>query len=198
MMPSPDAPLVVKVGGSLFDLPELGPRLRRWLATLPTEKIVLVPGGGRMADVVRDLDQRHRLGEETAHWLALRTLTLHAEFLATLVDNAAVVTDLGACPALWNQGRLPVLDGFAFARTDHGRPGSLPHSWAVTSDSLAARVARVLDARELILLKSMTIPEPTDWREAGRRGWVDVFFAAAIGAELAVRSINFREWRPMT
>jgi aspartokinase-like uncharacterized kinase len=191
-MPTHDAPLVVKVGGSLFDLPELGTRLRCWLATLSTAKCVLVPGGGQMADVIRGLDQRHKLGEETAHWLALRAVGLNAHLLATLLDNAEVVTNLDACLALWRSSRLPVLDAHVFAQSDDGQPGSLPHSWSVTSDSMSARVAHVLGARELILLKSMTIHDGTDWCEASRRGWVDPYFAEAIGSDLQVRVINFR------
>ena len=35
---------------------------------------------------------------------------------------------------------------------------------------MAARAAVVLDASELVLLKSVTIMEPYDWTEAARRG----------------------------
>lgn len=54
-----DGLVVVKVGGSLFDLPDLGPRLRAWLKTLRTADVLLVPGGGPTADVVRSLDRAH-------------------------------------------------------------------------------------------------------------------------------------------
>ena len=40
--------IVVKVGGSLFDLPDLGPRLRAFLASLADEDRLLVPGGGSL------------------------------------------------------------------------------------------------------------------------------------------------------
>ena len=62
-------PHVVKVGGSLFDLPGLGPCLRRWLDGLDGD-VILVPGGGPTADVVRTFDRRQVLGQEKAHWLA--------------------------------------------------------------------------------------------------------------------------------
>ena len=58
--------VVVKLGGSLYDATDLGPRLRAWLDARPERRVVLVPGGGPMADVVRDLDTRHHLGEESA------------------------------------------------------------------------------------------------------------------------------------
>ena len=61
----------MKVGGSLYDLPDLGPRLRRWLDAHAPREVIVAPGGGPFADVVRDLDRAHRLGEETSHWLAV-------------------------------------------------------------------------------------------------------------------------------
>ena len=80
------APIVVKVGGSLFDLPGLGSRLVSWLETLPHSEVLLVAGGGVAADVVRQLDRCHGLGEETSHWLALRALSLTAHLLASLLQ----------------------------------------------------------------------------------------------------------------
>src|SRR5207248_2464665 len=86
-----DPSLVVKVGGSLYDLPDLGPRLHAFLRSLDRPEVLLIPGGGPTADVVRDLDRRHGLGEETAHWLALHALAVNAHFLAALVPGGAVV-----------------------------------------------------------------------------------------------------------
>ncbi len=192
---------IVKVGGSLYDLPDLGPRLGRWLREQAGERVVLVPGGGDTADVVRGFHRTHGVGEELCHWLALRALSLNAHFLAGLLELASggrqaaeVIEDLGACPAVWQAGRTPVLDLFAFALADEGRPGWLPHRWTVTSDSLAARVAVVAGARRLILLKSVAIPPEMGWAEAARRGHVDEAFPGVVQeAALEVRAILFRQ-----
>jgi aspartokinase-like uncharacterized kinase len=188
--PSPAA--VVKVGGSLFDLPDLGRRLQDWLTAQATRAILLVPGGGPAADVIRQYDRLHGLGEERAHWLALMALALNARLLSGLLPQAVVVPHTRALETLWQQGKIPVLDLYAFAEADEGQPGSLPHSWAVTSDSLAARVARAAGARELILLKSTALPAGMDWAEAGRRGLVDAYFAEMVGNTLSVQCIDFR------
>ncbi len=186
---------VVKVGGSLYDLSDLGSRLRRWLADqFAGTRVVLVPGGGSLVDAIRHLDHRHRLGEETSHWLALRALSVNAHFLASLLP-AYAIGDVGELPRAWNKGLLPVLDVYEFARTDESRSGHLPHTWAVTSDALAARVAVVLQARQLVLLKSTTIPPDIDWREAGRLGLVDALFSEVLRdaqADLCVRAVNLR------
>jgi aspartokinase-like uncharacterized kinase len=187
---------VVKVGGSLYDLPNLGSRLCRWLAEqLASKRVVLVPGGGLLADAIRQLDRRHGLGEETAHWLALRALTVNAHFLASLVPSACVIGDVAELGRVWRNNQLPVFDVHEFGRDDERRPNHLPHSWSVTSDALAARIAVVLRASHLVLLKSTTIPADVDWREAGRLGLVDAQFAEVLReapANVYVRAVNLR------
>lgn len=197
-MPGPE--IIVKVGGSLFDLPDLGPRFRGWLDLLSTRRIVIVPGGGRAADLIRDLDRHHQLGEEAAHWLALRAMSFNAHVLATLLPGAVVMEKVKEDAIAWPRDRLTILDAYSFAKSDEGQPGCLPHCWSVTSDSVAVRVARVVGAQQLILLKSVTIPESTTWAEAGRRGWVDPYFALALESAqtgspaLQVLAVNFRDW----
>jgi aspartokinase-like uncharacterized kinase len=180
--------VVVKVGGSLYDLPDLESRLRRFLASLETKTVLLVPGGGALADAVRKLDGNHFLGEEVAHWLGLRALNVAAHFLSVLLRGSRIVEH----PKQWKHGSLTVLDPYAFARLDRGRAGELPHCWSVTSDSIAARAARVAGAQRLILLKSVTIPPGMDWREVAQRGWVDAYFAEAIGG-LMIGAGNLRD-----
>jgi hypothetical protein len=96
---------------------------------------------------------------------------------------------------VWQQQNLAVLDAYAFARFDEGCEGSLPHTWAVTSDSVAARVARLVRAKKLVLLKSVDHPCNGDWAEAGRQGFVDPWFARAVGEGLTVEAVNLRGWR---
>jgi aspartokinase-like uncharacterized kinase len=182
---------VIKVGGSLFDLPDLGPRLQNWLIERPAE-VLLVPGGGPAADVIRHYDRLHRLGDERAHWLALSALGLNAHFLASVLSRGLVVPHPQACAALWREAKIPVLDPYFFAHADEGQPGCLPHRWSVTSDALAARVAQVTGASELVLLKSVSLPAGLDWVEAGKQGLVDEYFARAVGDRLPVRFVNFR------
>ena len=116
--------IVVKVGGSLFDLPDLGRRLRDFLADLPDNDRLVVPGGGATADVVRAYDHRHGLGEEASHWLALRACSLNAHFLAVLLPEAHIVPQ--------PRCGLNILDPLAFALEDEGREAALPHTWDAT------------------------------------------------------------------
>jgi aspartokinase-like uncharacterized kinase len=188
---------VVKLGGSLFDLPDLGPRLRAWLGRHASPPTLLVPGGGPTGDVVRGWDRDHGLGEEAAHWLALRALTLNAHLLtALLAPSARVIPRWEDAEGCWREGTVAVLDAHAFAAADEARAGRLPHRWSVTSDSVAARVALVAGAGQLVLLKSVTIAPGRPWAEASRQGQVDPFFPELAEGLRSVRAVNFREWRP--
>lgn len=169
---------VVKVGGSLFDLPDLRSRLDPWI----DDQTVVVPGGGAFADVVRTLDRRLDWPAEWSHRLALHAMNVAAEMIAMIV------------PRTWRRvtgrERMPfrgpgLLDAVAFAAT-HPK---LPAGWHVTSDSIAAQLARDLHADEIFLLKS-TDPPAGDWSAVG---FVDAHFANVVsGSSLRCRAVNLR------
>jgi aspartokinase-like uncharacterized kinase len=183
---------VVKVGGSLLDLAELGPRFCRWLAGRGAASVLVVPGGGPTADVIRDLDLQHHLGETKSHWLALRAMALNAFVLHALLPRSVLVQSIDQI------GELAVLDPLAFClRDEREHPGSaLPHSWSVTSDSIAARVAVRANAERLILLKSVDIPEELSWAAAAQLGYVDAAFPGIVAAapSLEIQAVNFRSY----
>jgi aspartokinase-like uncharacterized kinase len=184
--------VVAKVGGSLFDWPDLGPRLQRWLERLRDDRVILVPGGGQLVDVLRGLDRKHGLGEDASHELALRVLAVNAHFLAALLTQCLVVNSLDTCCVVWEQRGIPILDCHAFLCAKGERETNLPHSWDATSDSIAAYVARRAGARRLVLLKSTDDPTHGDWIEAARLGIIDPYFAHAVGSDLAVELVNLR------
>jgi probable H4MPT-linked C1 transfer pathway protein len=196
-------PTVVKVGGSLYDLPDLGSRLRAWLASCPATQVVLVPGGGTSVDHLRLVDKQQHLGAERAHWLALQAMSFNARLLEGILQLPGLVVsgDPPEFPVLWRQGKMIVLDAYLFCQGDRGRLGELPCSWDVTSDSVAARVAEVVGAERLVLLKSVDIPEVCDWETASQQGHVDRYFAQIAARAFAKRTgaigtINFRRWQP--
>jgi aspartokinase-like uncharacterized kinase len=186
--------VVVKVGGSLFDLPDLGPRLATWLQRRGERQVLLLPGGGPTTDVIRSFDKRFGLGEEKAHWLALRALTLNAHVLADLLPAASVVARLAECGPLWEQKRIPILDALAFLRTDSA--DTLPHRWQASSDSVAACVAVAAEARRLVLLKSASAATASNVETVPWGGLVDGCFEEVLRAScspIEVEVVNLRE-----
>jgi aspartokinase-like uncharacterized kinase len=185
---------VVKVGGSLYDHPRLGPGLRAYLARLDAAKVLVVAGGGGFADVVRDLDRCHRLGEERSHHLALLS-TWVASF--TLKALLGLPDDCFTGRLDWwdrQRHRVGLLLADRFLNGHEGQIAPVPHTWAVTTDSVAGYAAGVANAR-LVLLKSVDIPPGTPWDEAAARRWVDAHFPAVVREHsLRVEAVNFRRW----
>lgn len=174
MTDSPEL-VVVKVGGSLFDHPALGPALRRWLAEQPPARYLFVPGGGALAETIRDYHRNHGVDQKTCHWMAIQTMSINARLLESLVPGAEA------------------LDAMRFCREDESRPGALPHDWRVTSDAIAARVAEVMNAKRLVLLKSVDLHETMNWLDASREGLVDAIFPEIVErSDLLVRWVHFR------
>jgi 5-(aminomethyl)-3-furanmethanol phosphate kinase len=146
MTSGPDA--VVKVGGSLCHHPRRVRRLMAALAALaPPRTLVVVPGGGRFADEVRRVDRRFGLDASSAHWMAILGMDQSAYLLLQVAGGGILVRGPGEI----RTGRLNILAPAAWLL----EADPLPHSWSVTSDSIAAWVARALRARRLVLLKSV-------------------------------------------
>jgi 5-(aminomethyl)-3-furanmethanol phosphate kinase len=195
--------VVIKVGGSLLDWPELPRRLAGFLdhprgqeARL-RERAVLVAGGGAFADLIRTMDQTHALGDHKAHRLAIRSLDLTAELLAALTPGSTVAhwpEDLRACR---NLGQVPILAPWRLLEeVDDRGADPLPASWDVTSDSIAARIAVLLGARRLILLKSVGLYADIDRDEAARAGLIDPMFPAVARQLEVVEIVCLRDAEP--
>jgi aspartokinase-like uncharacterized kinase len=186
---------VVKVGGSLFDHPGLGPGLRAWLAEEERRspgRRLLVPGGGDLAEHIRDYHYMHRASEEACHWMAIQAMAINARLLKELLPGASEIHD----PRSWPTGfRIGVLNALAFCAADDIQPGALGHTWRVTSDAIAARVAELVEGTSLVLLKSTDLPPDFSWSDAAAYGLVDPTFGAVVArANLYVHWINFRSY----
>lgn len=164
--------VVVKVGGGL--LGDAG-ALRTVAAVLDdaaaARRVLVVAGGGRFADAVREVDRRLALGDDAAHWMAVLAMEQYALALAALIPSARLVATADEAGLALGDGALPVLAPYRWLR----QADPLPHSWAVTSDSIAAWVARELGAGLLVLVK----PAGSDPSASDA---VDTHFVHAIGA----------------
>lgn len=185
--------LVIKVGGSLMGsrvLPRIVTRIA-WLAR--RRRLVVVPGGGRFADLVRNAQARFGLDDETTHRMALRGMDQYGLILAALAPRGRAVRDLNAARTAAAAGRMPVLLAACTLDDD----GELERSSRLSSDAIAAAVARRLGARHIVMLKSCACPRDPIRRRAAlralaRRGVVDPLFPALVPIGCEVRLINAR------
>lgn len=179
---------VVKLGGSFFARNDYASRLVTWLRNQTPMHCVVVTGGGIWADAVRRLDQQYGLPTSSAHWMAIRAMSVTSWLLAMSQPEFEYVNCFATLQDQLSR-RQPsqfVFDTLQFLQSEEphqsGRP--LPHGWQVTSDSIAARLAEVLGACELVLLKSAAVRSLS---EAMRDGTVDSYFETTAAAISAIR-----------
>ena len=177
------------LGGSLLDLTDLASRLDR-LRSDWGERPLLVVGGGSAADLVREWDQQHQLGESRSHWLALDSLELTSRLLVQLwpVARIAPITDIEVC---WQLGQVPVIrarEWFEFA--EQASIPAPPQNWDTTTDTIAAWVAELSRSAALWLLKS--VEPPTSLAEAAELALVDANFTAWAPRDIPLQWVNLR------
>ena len=164
---------VVKLGGSLANSTEL-PRWLDVIATAGAGKVVLVPGGGPWADELRDAQKRDGFDDRVAHRRALRAMEQYGKVLAGLRANLVPAAGVAEIHQALRGGQIAVWMPYEMIVADP----SIPESWDVTSDSLAAWLAKRLNASALLLVKSLKIAGPQPGiAELMRRGWVDPAFS---------------------
>jgi 5-(aminomethyl)-3-furanmethanol phosphate kinase len=185
---------VVKVGGSLLEWPHLPIALPLWLNTQPPGRNVLVAGGGQLVDWLREADARFQLGQSVSHRLCLEAMRVTAGLLAELLPESRLVTTFDELQALVHGMADRAVCVFCPYRfmidwEPARHPQPLPATWAVTSDSIAARLAEMIQADELVLLKSAA--PPPEGPASG--GYVDDYFVAATRKLAKICYVNLRQ-----
>jgi len=183
---------VLKVGGSLLDLPELPGVVHRVLAQRPLASPLVVVGGGAAADVVREWDRVHQLGPAASHWLALAAMKLNEALFQQLMPEFRLVRSPRQFEQAQADGRPALLCADCFVRWGMSNHYPLAESWDVTSDTIAAWTARILKAQELVLVKSVDAPMHLSASEAAENGVVDTAFAPLVSGLPVVSWVNAR------
>lgn len=141
---------VIKVGGGLLSQAGAFDMVTGALASFAKgQRALVVPGGGPFADAVRELARRIKIPEDAAHWMAVLGMDQYAQALAARTTGAVVVENLADTERALESGAIPVLAPYRWLReTD-----PLPHTWGITSDSIAAWVTGVVGATRIVLIK---------------------------------------------
>ena len=176
------APIVLKFGGSLLTIPDLMKRLEAVIDRLRPSPVLIVPGGGAAADIIRNLDQNLGLSPKKAHRDAIAAMSYNAALLCRLNKSLRFVRNYEEALQVWSEGHSAVLDAdsFLFDQPDHDNEDSLQASWDITSDSIAAWTAQQWQADRIILAKSCDAPE-TNLSALCQLGMIDRAFETIVG-----------------
>ena len=177
--------VVVKLGGSIVRAKALG----RWLDVIASAHVpvVVVPGGGALADEVRTCQRDLGFGDAPAHRMALLAMDQLAWAVAGLRPGFEVGATETALRDILRRGHVAVWAPYASiaGRTD------VEASWRLTSDSLALWLSAQLGARACYIVKSVALPHRRASAVAlSRDGIVDEAFPAML-AETGVSAVMF-------
>jgi 5-(aminomethyl)-3-furanmethanol phosphate kinase len=145
---------VVKLGGSLLGTLEL----KMWLEMLARQsdgRIVIVPGGGVFADLVRSTQADGGYDDAAAHHMALLAMEQYALVLKSLQPDLVMASsELEIAERSWQHRAMVWMPSRMVLANE-----AIPMNWDVTSDSLAAWLCGKIGADRLVLVKHATNAE---------------------------------------
>jgi 5-(aminomethyl)-3-furanmethanol phosphate kinase len=144
---------VIKLGGSLMYSDELSAWLNSIESYAQTSNVIVVPGGGEFADLVRQLQKTHGFDDYIAHQMALLAMSQYGHYLAGINSKFRIVDDIDSISS--SLGKSAPLIWLPLALV--GDNSKIAASWDFTSDSIALWLATELGAEKLILVKSVDL-----------------------------------------
>jgi dihydroneopterin aldolase len=168
---------VVKLGGSSAG----GYLLGEWIAALAGSvlPLVIVPGGGRFANQVRDAQKTMGFSDNAAHAMAILAMDQFGHVILDRDDRLVPAGSLLDLERALGSGKIPVWlpSAVAIAAPD------IRASWDVTSDALAAWLAGKLGADALLLVKQTSgFSSVDDVASLTAGGIIDAGFGAMLPA----------------
>ncbi len=133
---------VVKIGGSLF--PEYAIKLAK---ELKNTNSCIILGGGEFANLIRKYDDEFNFSDETNHWRAIDCMDIIAKLVNDKVKSCKLAYSLKDIEEINSEGFTPIFVVSEFLKKED----PFKCSWDVTSDSIAAYVAHLLNANLLIV-----------------------------------------------
>ena len=133
---------VIKIGGSLF--PEYAVELAKQLEN--TDSLIIL-GGGEFANLIRRYDSEMKFSDEANHWTAIDCMEIIAKLVNDKVDSARLAYTIDEAHEISDDGFTPIFVVSEFLKAED----PFECSWDVTSDSIAAYVANLLNANLFIV-----------------------------------------------
>lgn len=161
----------------------------------------MIAGGGKAADEIRELDARHRVSAHRSHWDAVAAMTFNSEMLSRTHGNLPIIANRKDAETAWANHEAVLLDTSRFLRDEQAQNlRSLPESWSVTSDSIAAFVALHWPASGIVFCKSCDFT-PTQGHGAGQGNFFDEWFPNLLSslqqADAKLLWLNLRAATPL-
>jgi hypothetical protein len=135
--------IIIKVGGSLL---AKGREIVQFLSDYAEKNAVffiIIPGGGPFVEVIRELSERRAISDDAAHWMAVLAMHQYGFFLA---EGKPAIPLVESIEEARDAGHICIVLPYNILKADD----SLPHTWDVTSDTIAAFIAHKLGEKRFI------------------------------------------------
>ena len=107
----------------------------------------IILGGGEFANLIRKYNEEQEFSDEVTHWTAIDCMDIMAKLVDDKVDSAKLAFTVDEVKAISDEGFTPIFIVSEFLKAED----PFECSWDVTSDSIAAYVAHLLNAKLLIV-----------------------------------------------
>lgn len=141
---------VLKIGGSFIKQQNLNNlnKIIKAIKKVDNHRLVIVSGGGKAADFIRDYDNKVELNASSSHFAAVAAMELNSYIISDYFNDFSFFsTDFNFSK------KINIFLGLDYYR----KFDPLPHSWDVSSDSIALELSQKLKADNLFLIKQRTI-----------------------------------------
>jgi len=113
------------------------------------KKIILIPGGGLLANFVRTIYSEFQFSDELAHWMAIYSMDFNGIELKRKFPHLKTHDDY---EKIEKESRvISIFLPYKYLRNEN----ELPHAWDVTSDSITLYLAKKFKMSECFLIKDV-------------------------------------------
>ena len=183
--------IIIKLGGSLSCSDMLINCLNMLEKNYMNKGAVIVPGGGAFADQVRLAQQHWQFDDTTAHRMAVLAMQQMALLFKGLKPDFVIADSIAAIKNHLNRQRIVIWSPDIIELDNAG----IPASWDITSDSLAAWLAKTLSATELILIKSAAIDASLGLQQLTEQHIIDKAFCGFVAqVSFKIQIINAQHY----
>lgn len=136
--------IVLKVSGHLYRYRDKVVELMQILEDLVEKEflVVVVPGGSIFADTVKEFQVETGIDDDLAHWMAIKAMEIYGLYLAKYSRKAVEAYTLRDIENALKEKLIPIAMPYRILK-EHDE---LPHSWDISSDSIATYIASLVRA----------------------------------------------------
>ncbi|MGV9172074.1 MAG: hypothetical protein ACOC44_05575 [Promethearchaeia archaeon] len=117
------------------------------------DTIILIPGGGNTANLIRYIDHKLDVGDELVHWMAILAMDFNADQIHRKFSSVILIENLQELKKTIEEKKrgIYLFKPFSFLYNED----FLPHSWDITSDSIALSISHRLNLSTCFLIKNV-------------------------------------------